>query len=555
VPAAARTHRDVAGVVYTPPALAAAMVRRLIAELTPDDSEPRGLASMRVCDPALGEGAFLVELVRQLGDRVGSRAEVAARCVFGVDVDRRAVATARAAIEAVVGAPVPSLARHLRVADALADPWPDAPFDAVIANPPYVRHELLVAHKAALRGWQTADGSADLYVYFIELVHRLLRPGGSYCAVVPNKWMTVGYGAPLRRFLAREASVEGLVDLAGAPRVFRDADAFPCVLWGRRRAHDTEPGELRAARWSAHVPTSDDDVLASAVAPAAAIVPRARWSHAPWHIDRPDEARLLARLAAMPTLGEQLAAPPSRGIVTGCNRAFVLDRRTRDALLAREPAAAPLVRPLVRGRDLTRWTPRAIDRFVLAIDHGCSLGALPAVRAHLAAFRAQLEPRPPGFRSSDRGAWRGRKPGRYKWYELQDPIGAAIATARPRLLIQDIQSAPVCALDPDGALLPDTTVWALPSDDPWLLAVLNSRFYAWYARRRFPPALGGAVRPKRAYLSALPLPELDASSKREVTALVAAQRAHPAPERDRELDDLVFDRYGVPRRLRALVDM
>src|SRR6478609_1045026 len=98
------------------------MVRLALAPLA-----DRDVLSLRVCDPAIGEGAFLVEIVRVLAERLGghdARKRVAERCIFGVDVDPRAVAVARAAVEEFVGDPVPALAEHLRVADALTCKWP-----------------------------------------------------------------------------------------------------------------------------------------------------------------------------------------------------------------------------------------------------------------------------------------------------------------------------------------------------------------------------------------------------------------------------------------------
>ena len=51
-----------------------------------------------------------------------------------------------------------------------------------VGNPPYIRQEKLSpATKHALRAFASYDGVADLYVYFIELAHRLARAGGRYC--------------------------------------------------------------------------------------------------------------------------------------------------------------------------------------------------------------------------------------------------------------------------------------------------------------------------------------------------------------------------------------
>jgi hypothetical protein len=241
---------------------------------------------------------------------------------------------------------------------------------------------------------------------------------------------------------------------------------------------------------------------------------------------------------------------PSRGVVTGCNRAFVIDAATRERLLADEPDCAPLVRPFLKGRDVRRWQPAASDRFILLVDRGTSLAELPRLRAHLERFREALEPRP----REHRGVWHGRKPGRYRWFELQDPVVPLAKARAPRLFFQDIQTQPACCLDPTGELVPDTTVWILPSADPLVLAILNSPLYAWYARRRFPPALNGAVRPKLEYMRALPIATPRRPLRARIASLVASQLRHADPARDAELAELVADAYALSPAERALVD-
>ena len=484
------------GVVYTPPEVAAPMVERALAPLLAGRSRAQ-LLELRVCDFAVGEGAFLIEIVRVIAAAYGGRDAnqlVAARCVFGVDRDPRAVAAARIALEAHVGAPLPALREHLRVGDALELAWPR--FDAVIGNPPYIRQEKLApATKRALRGFESYDGVADLYVYFIELAHRLVRDGGRYSLVVPTKWLTAAYARPLRSFLARARSVETVEQLA--PRAFAGHDAFPCVITG------TVGG-----------------------APET-ILPERSVTGEPWHLDRREDAAVMAQLERLPRLGAQLT--PARGVVTGCNRAFVIDAATRARMLDEDPTCERLIRPLLRGRDVQRWTASCV-RYLLMMDRGVVVPAV--IERHLAPLRGALEP----------GS--GRKPGSYKWFELQDPIGALAKATTPRLFYQDIQSAPACTLDTTG-LVPDTTVWILDTDDRFVLAVLNSRLYHWYAKRRFPPALNGAVRPKRAYMEQLPLATPAPVLRARITALVTAQLASPTSQRDAELDELICRAYEV----------
>lgn len=522
--------RAEAGVVYTPRDVCEPMVRLALAPLLGRDD----VLALRVCDPAIGEGAFLIEIVRVLGEALATRGIplatarklVAERCLHGVDIDPRAVAAAHVAVEDFVGARVPALREHLRVGDALALDWPHR-FDALVANPPYVRQELL-ANKAALRSFAAYDGVADLYVYFVELAQRIAE---RFCLIVPNKWMTAAYGRPLRELLARTGRVEGIVDFARGLPLFRDADAFPCIVWG-----GSAGTSIRAARIDS--PTTVTDALA---APGISHA-RERWRADPWHIDEPDDVALIDRLSARwPSLAHVIPERPSRGVVTGCNRAFVIDAEARARLLADEPAAAPLIRPFIKGRDVRRWQPADTERYILLVDRGTSLATLPRVRAHLEQFRSALEPRP----ADHGGAWHGRKPGAYRWYELQDPVVPLAKSRAPRLFYQDIQTAPACCLDPSGELVPDTTVWILPSADPLLLAILNSPLYAWYARRRFPPALNGAVRPKLEYMRALPIAQPPPALRAKIAELVARQLTAPDPALDAELATLVDVAYEL----------
>ena len=82
------------GVVYTPADVARAMVELALAPLL----EQRDVLDLRICDPAVGEGAFLVEVVKFLVERTGVDAKtIRERCIYGVDVDARAVPSTRRA--------------------------------------------------------------------------------------------------------------------------------------------------------------------------------------------------------------------------------------------------------------------------------------------------------------------------------------------------------------------------------------------------------------------------------------------------------------------------
>ena len=54
-------------------------------------------------------------------------------------------------------------------------------------------------------------------------------------------------------------------------------------------------------------------------------------------------------------LGTYLKVKPSFGIKTSPTEAFVVDRKTRDDLIAAHPSSADILKPFLHGRDLRRW--------------------------------------------------------------------------------------------------------------------------------------------------------------------------------------------------------
>jgi hypothetical protein len=106
-----QSRRKTTGTFYTPRPLADALVRETLAPLV-EDRSPDDIIALRILDPAMGSGAFLVSAARFLeqaweracertasspveAERVAVRRHIAARCLFGVDRNPMAVQLAQ----------------------------------------------------------------------------------------------------------------------------------------------------------------------------------------------------------------------------------------------------------------------------------------------------------------------------------------------------------------------------------------------------------------------------------------------------------------------------
>ena len=238
-------------------------------------------------------------------------------------------------------------------------------FDVVIGNPPYVRQETIKDLKPALKaeGYACFDGVADLLVYFYERGVTLLRPGGTIAFITSNKFYRAGYGEKLREFLARELTLHRLIDFGDAP-VFA-AIAYASILTGERTApaHDTS---ARAYTWEKEM---DFDHIAQVVAARGQSIRQSELKPDGWRLESPAVLRLLEKLrAAGKPLGKYVEGRFYYGIKTGLNEAFVVDRITRDRLIAEDKSSAKIIKPFLRGRDVKRWRTDFAEQYLIKIE-------------------------------------------------------------------------------------------------------------------------------------------------------------------------------------------
>ena len=447
-------------------------------------------------------------------------------------------------------------------------------FDVVIGNPPYVRQESLTAaakasYKARFATWA---GAADLYTYFIERGMALLRPGGVFAYIVANKWMRAGYGKPLRRWLAGAGSF-GQGDASRAPNrlvelmdfgdlpVFEGATTYPCIL---RPEKGPAAPDFRAV----NVTTLAFGDLAAYADAEGFWMPLAGLDAAGWTLVDAETRALLAKLqAAGRPLGEVLDGEIYRGVLTGYNAAFVIDAATRSRLIAEDPKSADLIKPFLAGREVKRYRPPHTVNFLVFTRRGVDIEKYPAIKKHLLQYRAQLEPKPKGWRPSKPGeTWPGRKAGSYKWYEIQDSVAYYDKFEQPKIIVPNFSMRGGYALDLDGLYSNDKTA-IIPRNSPFLLGLLNSKLLDLVIAETASTKQGGYFEYKPVYVSALPIAKPTEAQRAEieesVRELIALHTGTPAEVtaradairgREAEVDRLVYALYGLTPAEISLVE-
>ncbi|MBE3568205.1 MAG: Eco57I restriction-modification methylase domain-containing protein, partial [Thermogemmatispora sp.] len=410
-----------------------------------------------------------------------------------------------------------------------------AGFDVVIGNPPYVRQEKLAEDKPFFQEhYAVYHGQADLFVYFFEQGLRLLRPGGRLAYISSNSWLRANYATALRHFLRTQMTVEELIDL-GNTRIFADAPDLSPAIQIVRKAPPTPDSQAQVAVFTRSEGIRD---FARRLEERRFAVTIGDQPDSGWQLRSDASRRLFGRLLAQGRpLKEVVAGRMYPGVLTGLNEAFIVDTATRERLLQADPDSAALLKPLVRGEDLRPWYQEDEGRWLIFARRGIDIEAYPAIKAHLEQFRERLEPRPADW--DPHRPWPGRKPGSYRWYEIQDAIDYYQEFETTKIFWPDFAKYPRFSWDERG-LFVNNKGYIAPTNDISLLGILQSRVI-WFCITHLCLPLAEReglmiYQHFTQYIERLPIPELSEEQRQRIGTLA------------RQLTEVARRRYSLRRR-------
>jgi type I restriction-modification system DNA methylase subunit len=257
------------GQFYTPPAIV-----DLITRLTITDK------NAKILDPACGSGSFLVKAYHRLRELNGIPKDISGPLgetfhkrlldqAYGIDINQfpahlsvinLAIQNPRAKVDRINVVVKDFFVLKPRQetltgfdsmtveGDKVLVKIPYS-FDAVVANPPYIRQELLGERekrkifelierefkdelfvgqsRAKKKRAVVLDRMSDIYVYFYIHSIKFLKNGGMLGYISSNKWLEVGYGEPFQEFLLRNAKILYVIEFDRA--VFPDAEVNTAV--------------------------------------------------------------------------------------------------------------------------------------------------------------------------------------------------------------------------------------------------------------------------------------------------------------------------------------
>lgn len=516
------TEEKAGGAVYTPKSLADFVSQ----QITNVSGEIINGKSLRILDPAVGDGELLVSLLEHLPCQPNPRIEV---CGFETDSD--ALDTARKRIERQF----PGISLSFKLGNFLKfilehcaldgnenlfrSTIPKA-YDLVIANPPYVRTQIMGSQQAKqLSGQLGLSGRIDLYHAFIIGISQVLKPQGTAGIIVSNRFMTTKSGASVRRALFDRFNVRHAWDL-GDTKLF-EAAVLPAVLLvqgkhGRKRELSAFTSIYQTSESASE--TAADPISALHAEGIVRVDDGRNFQVQHGKIDTGDKPDGVWRVATEAS-DDWLNAVAARswGTFRDIGKVRVGVKTCADKIFIRndwhdiaESDRPELLKPLTTHHVARRFKSLSSDQptqilYPHEMEEGhrraVDLDRYPCSQAYLAAHRPILESRKYVIEA-------GRQ-----WYEIWVPQDPG-AWDQPKLVFRDITDQPTFWIDLDGSVVNGDCYWLAVENSAdldllWLaVAVANSTFIERFYDLRFHNKLyAGRRRFMTQYVENFPLPD------------------------------------------------
>ena len=291
-------------------------------------------------------------------------------------------------------------------------------FDVIIGNPPYIQLQKMGALSDSLQkvSYETFARTGDIYSLFYELGANILKQKGLLTYITSNKWMRAAYGESLRKFFAEKTNPLILIDFGGT-QIFDTATVDTNILMLSKESNQLK---TMACIVKEKVLNNLSDYFRLHSTNSQFI------SSESWGILSDIEQSIKAKIEAVGTPLKDWDIRINYGIKTGFNDAFIIDGKKKDELIAEDPKSAEIIRPILRGRDIKKYSYDFADLWIIYVPwhfplhndssiKGASQAAedefkkqYSAIYNHLLKFKNELSNR----NNAETGV-------RYEWYALQ----------------------------------------------------------------------------------------------------------------------------------------
>lgn len=548
------------GAHYTPDIIADFISHRILDNVDPKES-------VKVVDPAVGDGELLISLIAALKERSVKSIEA-----HGFDTNPMSLQITRERIEQLH----PEVEVHLHHKDflqvclgrksmfgALATDVPD--FDILIANPPYIRTQVLGSAQAQVLSQNFGlKGRVDIYQAFMVAMKAVMKPEGVAGVIVSNRFMTIKGASSFRKKLYEEYSIKGIWDF-GDTKVFEAAVLPAVMVMSANKSASTNPVPFSSVYLydkelvDNEVPHVNNQVEALSYSGAVKnstcgyLVKHGRLKYDAepsdvWRIQDDTSEEWLEKVNSNTWCTFKDVGKIRVGVKTTADDVFI-----RTDWMQEVGYVPELVKPLVTHHVADRFKCKDSEKKSILYTHH-------SINGKRSAYNIDDFPLSRKYLEGHKEKLAGRKyvaEAKRNWYEIWVPQKPELWSL-PKLIFRDITEQPTFWLDLDDSIVNGDCYWmicenpTMPEDILWLvLAIANSQFTEEFYDLKFQNKLYSN---KRRFITQcveqFPVPDPTREESRELVRLAQERYREKDPEEQKTLeqniDQLVWSIFDVP---------
>jgi len=551
------------GATFTPKKLSDYLSQRMLTYIQP--------GFKKILDPACGEGELLISIASSLN---GLSFDFA---LTGYDANEYYLKTAKQRASQL-GKETEFIHEDFLQAIELSQPQPvlnffqkrnssvNNSFDIVIANPPYVRTQILGTEKAQeLARKFNLKGRVDLYYPFLMAMTESLKEDGLLGVITSNRYLSTKSGECIRKFLSENFEILELIDL-GDTKIF-DAAVLPAIFIGRKRKPKKLSGakfikiyeELNGYKGNLIPVDSVYDVLSSQSSgyftadgkrykKTSGFLKYQISSGACWEMQSVNESDWVLKIdnAAKNKVGDFFKVKV--GIKSTADKVFISDKWEE---LKDEKPEGELLKELISQENIERW--HVTDKIQLQVlyphvflngkKQTVDLEKFPKAKSYLNKHEAKLKSRSYLIEA-------GRQ-----WFELWVPHRPD-QWKFPKLVFPDISVRPRFYFDDEGKIVNGNCYWISAKDESQvdllllIQGIANSKLMTRYHDLVFNNKLySGRRRYLTQYVEKYPLPDSKSAAAKEIVSIVKKlnhlSSINDITELENQLEVKVADSFSV----------
>ncbi|OGO77653.1 MAG: hypothetical protein A2Y23_11500 [Clostridiales bacterium GWB2_37_7] len=279
--------------------------------------------------------------------------------IWGADIDPEAVKLVKDSLDKAAGCCCKS---NIICADSLladrngADEFWNNEFDFIVGNPPYIGHKAVPNEYKTLLYQHYREvyrDKSDISYCFFQRGLELLKPGG-ILSFITSRYFMEGPSAEQLRSYITEFDVEEVVDF-GDCKVFADAGVSVCIISIKKQQDDKMVKVRKIESWG----KAPGNLQIEKTEPF--YIEKRVLRKEGWLLLKPEALELFDTIDRNATHEVREVFDSYQGIITGCDKAFVLTEQQAMQLGIEQE----LLKPWIKNSHVEKFFIKPSDKFLI----------------------------------------------------------------------------------------------------------------------------------------------------------------------------------------------